>query len=275
MDEKQESVIPLDEVSITVQEVCPEILASTYSGTWRGMKIAFQKFSTRKKPAKWMKKLRSEIQFLCKLDHPNILRLYGGVLTKELSGVVMEYVPHSLYQAVFTEDQERKLDDMEKRRIVRQISEGLFFLHDSNIVHCNLTTKTVLIAEYNVVKISGHGPKFQASKVESVYELVGQFDPIYTAPEIRRKELLTPDQLKKADMYSLAAVAYEVMEEKKLCDLISIQDVTASKSSIDLAKTLKFDQMSSSIFDALCECWKENASLRPTTREFIARWKSL
>ena len=224
----------------------------------------FEKFDIRNKPPKWVAKLRREIQLLCQLTHPNLVRIYTGILEKNLYGVVMEFVTCSLLQALFVE--KRIFDNEERAELVRQVSSGLEFLHSKDIVHCNLTSKNVLLTEYNIAKITGYGPKFQTSKVESIYDLVREVDPSYAAPELLRKELLAIGSLKHADIYALAVVSYEVLES---CSALSSMLQEAIKGN----KALTVRNMSKSMLDILLKCWGVRASQRPTATEFIGMWK--
>ena len=224
----------------------------------------FEKFNIENKPPKWVTKLRHEIQLLCQLTHPNLVRIFGGILEKNLYGVVMEFVPCSLFQALLVE---KRMFDKEDRAIwVRQISSGLEFLHSKDVVHCNLTSKNVLLTEYNTAKIIGYGPKFQISNVESIYDLVREADPSYAAPELLQMELLAIGSLKHADIYALAVVSYEVLES---CSALSsmLQEAIMEK------KTLIVRNMSKSMLDILRKCWDVRASQRPTASEFIEMWK--
>ena len=160
--------------------------------------------------------LNLEMKNLCKIMHPNLVRIFRAVEEVGAIGIAMELLYCTFHQAVIGE----KKDFPKKKRFaaVRQISEGLKFLHSSDIVHSNLTSKNIFLNTYTA-KIGNYGPKLVRSKLESIYDPVWEdLDEKHAAPELLPSSSpILIDGVKKADVYSLALVAYEVLSSKEPC----------------------------------------------------------
>lgn len=242
----------------------------TYGGTWNGREIAFKKLKlqSKLKPEKMKSLLQHEIKYLRRLQHPKIVRVYGVTLDDDNVGIVMEHLSCSLFHALFCE--RRELPESKRRNIVRQISEGLVYLHSKDIVHCHLTAKNILLSFHNTAKIGNYGPKFVRSFYNSNDDLVGDFDPSYSAPEIR--EALPKKELMKADMYSLGMITYVVMSMRKPYD--GLVPSILSKTEEELHSTLfQGFQNSHLVLDILRRSWDMNIDKRPTAPEFVKTWR--
>ena len=112
---------------------------------------------------------------------------------------------------MFVEGQQFRED--EKRAIIRHVSEGLLYLHSMDIVHCNLTSRNVILSANNFAKIINYGPKFVRSKIGSNHCNIG--DCRYASPEIFHIRPLNIEQLSKCDIYSLGILVCEVFEAKE------------------------------------------------------------
>lgn len=233
------------------------------SGTWNRKKIAFKKYnitvSTQSELEKWRQKLRYEVGIISKLSHPNLVKVYGAkVEIGYRIGIVLEEMQCSLCEVAFRKNQ---LREAKKRRIIRQVSEGLSFLHNKKIVHCNLTTANIYLSLHSIAKIGSYGPKCVQSKFGTIAEdIVSEVDESYTAPELFNQSNLTPEQLQKADIYSLGIVIFEVMTGTK------------SHAGIPLLDSSKLPH---SMLEIMSTCWEDDPEKRPTANHFLKDWKGL
>lgn len=80
-----------------------------------------------------------EIKKLQKLDHPNIVKYLGYCRTI----ILMEYWEgKDLYSFVIT--QKMQLPIKFKYKIILQIAEALKYIHEQNIIHCDIKSKNIL-----------------------------------------------------------------------------------------------------------------------------------
>lgn len=98
-----------------------------------------------------------ELSTLIALRHPNIINVkevvYGSSLDKIY--VVMEYLDHELKSIL--EDKRLAFSHSEVKCLVRQILEGLAFMHSRWIFHRDLKTSNLLYGNDGVLKICDFG----------------------------------------------------------------------------------------------------------------------
>ena len=94
---------------------------------------------------------------LIDLDHPNVVP-YFGVCHCASSGspvVIMEKLETNLASFILKES--KNLTPQGKLSIVRNIADGLAYLHLRNIIHCDLTARNVLLTAQQRCKIADCG----------------------------------------------------------------------------------------------------------------------
>ena len=94
-------------------------------------------------------KVRQEVQVMCQLSHPNIVRLYGLVERADSPPMlVMEFgAGGSLYSYLRRRDfADRPWSH--RLRIAFELSRGLAYLHKMNVVHRDIKSLNVILDEY-------------------------------------------------------------------------------------------------------------------------------
>ena len=121
-----------------------------------------------------------EVDFMSKLDHPNVVRLLGVCTLEEPFSMLFEYMDLGdlcafLREAVGLgkvdgeeekENKDEESDDFlneplltkeELLMIVKQVSEGMAYISSLHLVHRDLATRNCLVATGLVVKIGDFG----------------------------------------------------------------------------------------------------------------------
>lgn len=271
-DQRIGVVIPLSEIVVTSQKLGEGEIGEAYSALWRTKKVAFKKFRAQSDSEEWRAKMKHEVKSLRQLRHPRVVAVYGVTLEIGSTGIIMERLTCNLHQALFID--KRSLSGDKRKKIIRQILEGLEFLHSKEVVHCNLTSKNVLLDQYNGAKITNYGPKFVRSIFESIHDPIGKFDPNYAAPEILQSKPLTCEQLKEADVYSMAVLSYEVMESVEPYEGLPSQ-LTRANSTRQSGSSPPSANLSHGMFDVMKRCWDEDSAKRPSSRDFLNDWRRL
>ncbi|XP_022733518.1 mitogen-activated protein kinase kinase kinase 17-like [Durio zibethinus] len=155
--------------------------------------------------------LQRENYLLSKLSCPRIVKYIGynvtnGTNNKPMYNLCMEYVPGS---TLFKEIQRvgGRLDEEKVRLYSQQILQGLNYLHDNGVVHCDIKSQNILIGKEGA-KIADLGCTKLMGKVGSN----GGFDtsafsgtPSFMALEVARGE----DQGFEADIWALGCTIIE------------------------------------------------------------------
>lgn len=96
-----------------------------------------------------------EVSTMQSLDHPNIIRLYGVVLTQPLKMVTELATMGSLYDILRTRQYEYPL--IRLWLFAAQIAAGMDYLESRRFIHRDLAARNVLLSSREVVKIGDFG----------------------------------------------------------------------------------------------------------------------
>ena len=250
-----------------------------YACLWRSQAVAFKKLFYQHMSKKRRDSLVTEITVLAALDHPNTVKMIGAVVEEGTIGIVMEYLPRSLFQAIFIDRAE--FPNTKKKEIVHEMASALLYLHthEPKIAHCDIKSENVLLDGNDKAKIGDFGLSAIKNATESTRSSAagvapGQGTPRYSAPEVLRGEVLTMSQLFQADMYSLAVVVFEVVVEEEPFEGLSVKQLEANVGRGDLRPTSSVS-LSQQLSDLLNSSWDGSALKRPKAAEFIEKLKDI
>ena len=210
--------------------------AEVYFGHWTGTVIAIKQLKLKSMTKRRLQSFGQEMEDVCNMEtHPNILRFIGYCDASPNLCVLMEYMPMTLYDVIHIRD-DIELDENERIDVIRQICEGLYFLHGKDRCHRKLTSKNVLLnyrkGKPCEVKVSDYclelmlnSLSLKSSHVRGTYEQRASL-PRYSAPEVLRGEILgdKTEQL-KADIWSLAIVVHELIYDQEPYYNMNLEDL--------------------------------------------------
>jgi len=100
--------------------------------------------------------LREEYNTMAQLDHPNILKVRGYEMDRQLARVYMEWMPSGSIQHVMQKTGHRILENV-VRTYMRQTLQGLAYLHRKNIVHRDIKPANLLLGNDGQIKLADFG----------------------------------------------------------------------------------------------------------------------
>lgn len=95
--------------------------------------------------------LAQEIKIQSYCDHPNILKLYGYIDEGEKIILILEYAVHGQLFNELKEQPNRQFSEEKASSYIRQVLNGIQYLHHNEIIHRDLKPENIMIS--NVIKL--------------------------------------------------------------------------------------------------------------------------
>jgi len=171
----------------------------TKSGYVVALKIMFK---NQIKDANLQHQVRREVEIQSHIKHKNICRLYGYFHDDRRVYIILEFCKNG---NLFTKLKEvKKFESIEAARYVREIAEGLDYIHKLNVIHRDLKPENVLLGRNNEVKLADFGwCVFTPQSRRQTF--CGTMD--YLSPEM----LNGVSHDKKIDHWALGCIAFELL----------------------------------------------------------------
>ncbi|VDL70322.1 unnamed protein product [Nippostrongylus brasiliensis] len=209
------------------------------------------------------------------VDHDNVCKFYGLSLDGPQIVSIWRYCSRGSLKDVIARGS-LQMDWFFKYSLIRDISEGLFYIHQSFGAHGWLSSGTCLVDERWQVKICFYG--LEAIKAIDKRE---HRDLLWTAPEMVRDLKLLPK--KESDMYSFAIVCSEIITKKSAWDLEN-QDYDLDELVYKIKRGGRSpirpsleteDEHNASLSLLIKDCWSEEIGQRPSSDQVRSLIKSL
>jgi serine/threonine protein kinase len=153
-------------------------------------------------------RFKREAKLGAALNHPNIVAVYDTLSGPDGVLIVMEYVPGQPLSGLIAAG---AVEPEEAIRILGEVAHGLDYAHLRGVVHRDVKPANILVRDDGAVKLSDLGVATAAhvSRITATHDVLGTVG--YIAPERLHGEAGGPP----ADIYSLAAVAFEVLSGQR------------------------------------------------------------
>ncbi|OHT03691.1 CAMK family protein kinase [Tritrichomonas foetus] len=146
-------------------------------------------------------RFEQEVRVLQSMHHPNILGVKDLVFDENYIYLISEYCPNGeLFKYII---QKGRLLDDEARKLFRQLTDAISFIHSRGIAHRDLKPENILIdADYNI-KLTDFGLCHSTAQQQLLRTPCGS--PYYAPPEVIYGEKYDGF---KGDVWSLGVVLY-------------------------------------------------------------------
>ncbi|KAH0554591.1 hypothetical protein KQX54_011719 [Cotesia glomerata] len=195
-----------------------------------GLKLAVKIVNTTKKEDR--RSVEREVEIMRRLQHPRLIQLYDAIDNTKQFYVVLELIEGGeLFERVIDDD--FVLTERSCAVFMRQICEGIEFVHSQNILHLDMKPENILCLtkEGNRIKIIDFG-------------LARQFDPrkklqvLFGTPEFVAPEVVNFDQIGYGtDMWSIGVICYVLLSGLSPfmgdTDVETMANVTIAKYDFD------------------------------------------
>ncbi|KAH7373734.1 hypothetical protein KP509_17G072300, partial [Ceratopteris richardii] len=155
--------------------------------------------------------LQNELDILSKLDSPRIVRCLGSDISTvnhvPCFNLFLEYMPGGSVADVIQRSG-GSLDERRAAACVRAVLEGLCYLHEQGIVHCDIKARNILLGLRGEVKIADFGASLVLSGLQSYEDCQIKGTPLWMAPEV----LQGLQQGTSSDIWSLGCTLIEMLQ---------------------------------------------------------------
>ncbi|XP_065485649.1 myosin light chain kinase family member 4 isoform X2 [Caloenas nicobarica] len=169
-----------------------------------GLKLAAKIIKA--KGPKQKDEVKNEISVMNQLNHVNLIQLYDAFESKNDIVLVMEYVEGGeLFDRII--DENYNLTEMDTIAFIKQICEGIQYMHQMYILHLDLKPENILCVNRaaNQIKIIDFGLARRYKPREKLRVNFGT--PEFLAPEVVSYEFVSFP----TDMWSVGVIAYMLL----------------------------------------------------------------
>ncbi|CAF1540663.1 unnamed protein product [Rotaria magnacalcarata] len=174
-----------------------------------------------KAPSDFVSKfLPRELDIIRTLDHPNIIKVQQILETKSLTLIIMEYASNGdLLDYI---NKTTRLQESVARRMFRELSDAIYYIHLRNICHRDLKCENLLLDNHLRIKLADFGfsrycvdpPRTENKKNVIEKKILSRTfcgSAAYAAPEILRGQEYNP---KLYDIWSAGCILYIMIYSK-------------------------------------------------------------
>ncbi|ONK57114.1 uncharacterized protein A4U43_C10F16760 [Asparagus officinalis] len=236
-----------------------------HHGTYMGQDVAIKVICSEHLNEALEIEFAQEIMILREIQHKNVVRFIGVCTKPPQFCIVTEYMPGgNLYDFLHKHNNFLELSQLLKFAI--DVSKGMEYLHQSNIIHRDLKTANLLMDANNVVKVSDFGvARFQSQGVMTAE--TGTYR--WMAPEVINHQQY--DQ--KADVFSFAIVLWELATSK-----VPYDTMTPLQAALGVSQGLRPELPAKThpkLVDLMQKCWDALPAKRPSFVEITAELEDL
>lgn len=155
---------------------------------------------------KLLKRFDREVEILKRLDHPNIVKYYGGGTASNQRFYAMEFLDNGSLQDALKK--RGRLTWEQAIHVGRQVSGALEHAHNAGIIHRDLKPANLFLSKSGRLKLGDFGiaRDTEATALTAAGKTVGTY--AYMAPE---QIQAGPAISRKTDLYALGCLLYEVL----------------------------------------------------------------
>ncbi|CAD8043242.1 unnamed protein product [Paramecium primaurelia] len=149
------------------------------------------------------KQLANEIKIQGYLDHPNILKLFGYFQEWSKVVLILEYATDGELFKLLKKQPKKRFSEQTVSGYIRQIIEGIGYMHSKNIIHRDIKPENILIT-HSLLKIADMGLSTYNPTNQVRQSFCGTVD--YMSPEIAAGR----DYDHTVDLWAIGILAFEL-----------------------------------------------------------------
>ncbi|KAF8558280.1 kinase-like protein [Imleria badia] len=172
-----------------------------------GETVAVKEIQLSNIPKGELGQIMSEIDLLKNLYHPNIVKYKGFVKTREYLYIILEFCENGSLHNICKRF--GKFPENLVAVYIRQVLEGLVYLHDQGVIHRDIKGANILTNKDGCVKLADFGVA-SSTTTGAVSDDAVVGSPYWMAPEVIEQSGATT----ASDIWSVGCVVIELLEGK-------------------------------------------------------------
>ena len=234
--------------------------AEVFAGTWQGLNVAV------KQSNKSNEMLRREVRALSRVQHPNVVRLYG--VCNERLGIVLARATGTLGHVFKTRNV--TCSALYDARLLAGIARGMAAVHAHGILHLDLKPDNVLLSADGSPWVTDFGLSTSTAASGSLSSASARGTLAYKAPELFRTQKEGGALLSQAvDVYAFAVLAYQLLTKEEPWPNL-VQPIAEILAKVLAGERPGFtgwrklhDANAPALVRLIEDCWKQEHKARP------------
>ncbi|KAM1453957.1 hypothetical protein FF1_003547 [Malus domestica] len=232
-----------------------------YRGTYCTQEVAIKVLKPECVNPDMLKDFAQEVYIMRKVRHKNVVQFIGACTKHPSLCIVTEYMSGgSVYDYLHKQKGVFKLPSLLKVAI--DVSKGMTYLHQNNIIHRDLKAANLLMDENEVVKVADFGVARVKSQSGVMTAETGTYR--WMAPEVIEHKPYDH----KADIFSFGVVLWELLTGKLPYEYLTPLQAAVGVAQKGLRPTIP-KNAPPKLAELLEKCWQQDPASRPDFSEII------
>ncbi|XP_022896680.1 serine/threonine-protein kinase STY46-like isoform X1 [Olea europaea var. sylvestris] len=233
-----------------------------YKGTYCSQEVAIKILKAERLSTELQKEFAQEVYIMRKVRHKNVVQFIGACTKPPNLCIVTEFMcGGSVYDYLHKRKGIFRLPSLLKVAI--DVSKGMNYLHQNNIIHRDLKAANLLMDENEVVKVADFGVARVKAQTGVMTAETGTYR--WMAPEVIEHKPYDH----KADVFSFGVVLWELLTGKLPYEYLTPLQAAVGVVQKGLRPTIP--KHTHPMFAELLErCWQHDPTLRPDFSEITA-----
>ncbi|KAK2581919.1 hypothetical protein KPH14_002374 [Odynerus spinipes] len=225
-----------------------------------GMEVAIKMIDKKLMQAAGMVgRVRQEVAIHSRLKHPAILEVYTFFEDSNYVYLVLELCHNGELQRYLKMQGSRALPEQQAGRIIRQVVQGLLYLHSYQILHRDMSLSNLLLTKDMQVKIADFGLATRLTRPDEKH-LTMCGTPNYISPEVATRS----SHGLEADVWSLGCMLYTLLVGKPPFDTDAVK---STLTRVVMADYVMPPNLSNNAKDLIDKLLKKNPKDRIRLRD--------
>ncbi|CAI9104762.1 OLC1v1003512C1 [Oldenlandia corymbosa var. corymbosa] len=232
-----------------------------YKGVYCSQEVAIKILKAERLNSELQKEFAQEVYIMRKVRHKNVVQFIGACTRPPNLCIVTEFMSGgSVYDYLHKQKGAFKLPSL--LRVAIDVSKGMNYLHQNNIIHRDLKAANLLMDENEVVKVADFGVARVKAQTGVMTAETGTYR--WMAPEVIEHKPYDH----KADVFSFGIVVWELLTGKLPYEYLTPLQAAIGVVQKGLRPTIP-KHTPTKLAELLERCWQQDPALRPDFSEII------